>query len=178
MSSSLIRLGGLSAMLGGASFLLVGLLGIPNKDVWYLDAVFVVALLFVTAGMVGFHDLQRENYGRIGQVGFYAVVVATLAQIVGLVALLLGSTVLEWLIPIGGLVVLVGFVLYGAATLRAKVLPRWCGIGFIVGLPVTIALGEVWGAMVLGVLWVALGYALWSRREAATEQQQRSARVV
>ncbi len=90
---------------------------------------------------------------------------------------MLGSTVLEWLIAIGGLVVLVGFVLYGAATLRAKVLPRWCGIGFIVGLPVTIALGEVWGFVVLGVLWVALGYALWSRREAATEQQQ-PARVI
>ncbi len=177
MSSSFIRWGGLSAMLGGAAFLLLGLLGIPNKDVWYLDAVFVVALLFVTGGMVGFHALQRENYGRTGSAGFYAVVVATLVQIVGLVALLLGNTVLEWLIPIGGLVVLVGFVLYGAATLRAKVLPRWCGIGFIVGLPVTIALGEVWGAMVFGVLWVAMGYALWSRREAATEQQQ-PARVI
>lgn len=53
--------------------------------------------------------------------------------------------------------VLVGFVLYGTATLQARVLPRWCGVGLIVGLPVTIFLGEIWGFVVFGILWLALG---------------------
>lgn len=167
-SSDVVRWGGLAAMLGGAAFVLDGLLGIPNKDAQYLDAIFVVALLFVTVGMVGFHALQKDDYGRIGRAGLYTVVVATLAQVVGLVVLLLGSAALEWFIPIGSLAVLVGFVLYGAATLRAKVLPRWAGVGFIVGLPVTIALGEVWGFVVFGLLWLALGYALRARGSRTT----------
>lgn len=79
----------------------------------------------------------------------------------------MGSATLEWLIPIGSLAVLVGFVLYGAATLQARALPRWCGVGLIVGLPLTIALGEIWGFVVFGLLWLALGYVLWSQREAA-----------
>ena len=37
-------------------------------------------------------------------------------------------TNLDWLILIGNLGVLVGFVLYGATTLQARVLPRWCGV--------------------------------------------------
>ena len=160
-------------MLGGVVFVVDGLLGLIDKDAQYLDAIFVVALLLVIMGLVGFHTLQEGNYGRIGRAGFYTVVIATLAQILGLVVLLSGSAVLERLIPIGSLAVLVGFVLYGAATLQAKVLPRWCGIGFIIGLPVTIAQGEVWGFVVFGLLWLALGYVLWSRSEATTEQPSR-----
>jgi hypothetical protein len=160
-------------MLGGVVFVVDGLLGLINKGAQYLDAIFVVALLLVIMGLVGFHTLQEGNYGRIGRAGFYTVVIATLAQILGLVVLLSGSAVLERLIPIGSLAVLVGFVLYGAATLQAKVLPRWCGIGFIIGLPVTIAQGEVWGFVVFGLLWLALGYVLWSRSEATTEQPSR-----
>jgi hypothetical protein len=160
-------------MLGGVVFVVDGLLGLINKDAQYLDAIFVVALLLVIMGLVGFHTLQEGNYGRIGRAGFYTVVIATLAQILGLVVLLSGSAVLERLIPIGSLAVLVGFVLYCAATLQAKVLPRWCGIGFIIGLPVTIALGEVWGFVVFGLLWLALGYVLWSWSEATTEQPSR-----
>jgi hypothetical protein len=35
---------------------------------------------------------------------------------------------LQWLVaPVGSLIVLVGLVLYGAATLQARVLARWCG---------------------------------------------------
>lgn len=100
---------------------------------------------------------STERELRAHRAGFYTVVKATLVQILGLVVLLLGSAVLEWLIPIGSLAVLVGFVLYGTATLQARVLPRWCGVGLIVGLPVTIFLGEIWGFMVLGILWLALG---------------------
>lgn len=172
-SSDVIRWGGVAAMLGGVVFVVNGLLGLINKHAQYLDVIFVVALLLVIVGLVGFHTLQKGNYGRIGRAGFYTVVIATLAQILGLVVLMLGSAVLEWLIPIGSLAVLVGFVLYGAATLQAKVLPRWCGIGFIIGLPVTIALGEVWGFVVFGLLWLALGYVLWSKRDTAVEQPSR-----
>lgn len=45
---------------------------------------------------------------------------------------------LDWLVAVGVLGLLVGLVLYGAATLQARVLPRWCGILFIIFMPVGI----------------------------------------
>ena len=54
-----------------------GILGLPNKDAQYLDAIIVFALVFVLVGLVGFHALQKEDYGRIGRAGFYTVVIAT-----------------------------------------------------------------------------------------------------
>jgi hypothetical protein len=66
--------------------------------------------------------------------------VATLVQILGQVALISGNTALEFLDFLGLLGVMVGFVLYGAATLQARVLPRWCGVGFIAGLPIWVAI--------------------------------------
>jgi len=80
-----------------------------NKDAPYLDAIFIVALVLVLVRLIGLHAQQKENYGRIGQAGFYTVVKASFVQILGLVVLLLGSAVLEWLIPIGSLAVLVRF---------------------------------------------------------------------
>jgi len=78
---------------------------------------------------------------------------------------------------------MVGLVLYGVATLQARVLPRWCGVGFIVGLPLWRGIGMVseyggplggtigWtlGGILFGLLWVALGYILWSESGAAAE---------
>ena len=75
--------------------------------------------------------------------------------------------------PIGTLGVLVGLVLYGTATLWARVLPLWSGVGLIVGLPIRLVLLpiEPWGLVLFGVLWLALGFVLWSR--GATEQPAR-----
>ena len=71
----------------------------------------------------------------------------------------------------------VGFVLYGAATLRAKVLPRWCGVAFIAAVPVALALsGPLSFASMFGVFglaWLALGYALWSQRVISGQQPSR-----
>ncbi len=188
-SSDLIRLGGLAAMLTGVvfilAFILVGANPEPPTGSFYdnlIGVLLIVALLLLAAGLAGVHALQKGNYGRLGGVGFYAVVVAALVEIVAFVARLLGRP-LELLELLGILGLMVGLVLYGAATLRAGVLPRWCGVGFIVGLPVWVVLalvfevaGAVLGAVLFGLLWVALGYALRSRREAATEPQP--ARVI
>ncbi len=119
------------------------------------------------------HALQKDNYGRIGRGGFWTVVVASVAQVVGLIVFLLGSEALIWLVfPVGFLAVPVGLILYGAATLQAKVLPRWCGLGLIIIPPITVVLGD-YGGIVFGLLWVALGYALWARRDTVAEQPSR-----
>ena len=102
----------------------------------------------------------------------------TIAAIVLLELLLIllnlfgGAAGLEWVGGVGELGLLVGLVLYGAAILQARVLPRWCGILFIIFLPVGILVGDlqpIWG----GLVWLALGYALWSQRGLAAEEPSR-----
>jgi hypothetical protein len=174
-SSDLIRWGGIAAMAAGVVWVISGILAIvyqgehaPGTIADYLvEGSFAVGLLLTVVGIVSLHALQKENYGRIGRGGFWTVVVASLGQVLGTVVLLAGSTALAWLVfPVGVLAVLVGFVLYGAATLQARVLPRWCGVGLIVGLPLAIALGLYGGNILFGLLWLALGYLLLQRVQA------------
>jgi hypothetical protein len=86
-----------------------------------------------------------------------------------------------WLVPIGVLGTLVGEVLYGAATLQARVLPRWCGILFILLMPVTILASYLlWDATPVlwtGLVWLALGYGLWLHRRSGAAARQRPLRV-
>jgi hypothetical protein len=164
-------------MLAGVLFLLNGLISLANPLPPFLDSIldsiFILALLLTVVGLVGFHTLQKGNYRRVGQAGFYIAVVGFLVGPLGILIVILGGGALIWLVQLATLVQLVGLVLYGAATLQARVLPRWCGIGFIVALPLALLLG-IFGNVLFGVIWLALGYALWSRREASA---QRSARV-
>jgi hypothetical protein len=73
------------------------------------------------------------------------------------------------------LVALVGLTLLGAMTLRARVLPKWCGVLLIVGLPLTVFLDIVTGGgaggILLGVVWALVGYALLATRGGAPAQQ-------
>jgi hypothetical protein len=68
---------------------------------------------------------------------------------------------------VGVLLTSLGLVLMGIATLRAGVLLRWCGFALI-DLVVFWALGAYGGFVVVGLIWPALGYALWwAKREVA-----------
>ena len=98
---------------------------------------------------------------------------ATLAIVVGLMVSLLGNTALERLelFPVGTFAVFVGFALYGAATLQVRILPRWCGIGLIVG-PFMFVIGN-FGGILFGLLWLALGYTLWSQRDTSVGEPSR-----
>jgi hypothetical protein len=173
-------------MLSGVAFIVIFLVGlvstepIPGSFSDILGSVlFIVALLLLLVGLVGFHTLQKGNYGRIGRAGFYTVIVSSSAQILAQIVVLSGSTALEFLDFLGLLGVLVGFVLYGAATLQTRVLPRWCGVGFIGGLPLwlflSVILGEygMIGQLLFGLLWVALGYVLWSQWPGMVRQPSR-----
>jgi hypothetical protein len=159
--------------------------GSPGSFSYVLGSiVFIVALLLLLVGLAGFHALQKGNYGRIGRAGFYTIVAAASAQLIAQVGLMFGSTALEFLDFLGFLGVMVGLVLYGVATLQARVLPRWCGVAFILAMPGALAAGILLARIipesmftsvfiVFGIVWLALGHALWARREAPASQQAR-----
>jgi hypothetical protein len=83
----------------------------------------------------------------------------------------LGLAVLGILVYTPGTLLLsIGMLLLGIATVRARVLPRWCGVALIVGV-VAMFIGAESGGMVLfGLVWVAVGYVLWSGRGTPAEQ--------
>lgn len=172
--SDLIRWGGLAAMAAGLLAVVYGILGFATgkgDEPGPLDILVILAMILEVVGLVGFHALQGRNYGRIGRAGLYMTIGAIVIFELLLVASLFGgNTGLDWLVPVGVLGLLVGLVLYGAATLQARVLPRWCGILFIIFMPVGILLGDlqpIWG----GLVWLALGYALWSQSSGAAGEQ-------
>ena len=175
-SSGLVRWGAIGLMLGGATWLVLGLSirfgylqAIPGRE----DVVlFVVALLLTAVGLVGLHTLQRGSYGLLGQVGFYLALVAVAARILGAAVFLAGSSALEWISLPATLGMFVGLVLYGVATLRAGVLPRWYGLALILCMPVSLPLA-VYGTALFGLIMVVLGYTLWLRRGIATGQPSR-----
>lgn len=169
-------------MLAGVVWIVSGFLAVayqgehaPGTFADYLvESTFAAGVLFSAVGLVGLHALQKESYGRIGRAGFYTFLITAAGSILGTVVNLLGSEALGFLVfPVGVLGALVGLVLYGAATLQAKVLPRWCGVGLIVGLPIAIAFGLYGGNVLFGIFWLALGYTLSQRSRAAPQQPAR-----
>jgi hypothetical protein len=132
-------------------------------------ALLIVALLLTAVGVVGLHALQRESYGLIGRVGFYTVLVTIAARILGSAVLLSGSEALVWLVLVGLWGMIVGFMLYGAATVQARVLPRWYGVLLIVFQPLALVLGNA-GNIWEGLVLLLLGYVLWLRKNASDEQ--------
>ena len=183
-TANLIRWGALAALASGLLWIAGGLLTLayPHSppDVLgtrldYLGTSIVsAAYLGVLGGLLGLHAKQVESYGRLGTVGFLLAFVGAALLCVGQAssAIFAGDSTLGWLFDdpgygflVGINLFLVGLLVLGIATLRAGALPRWCGLGLIGVVAVSI-----FGAMVsagsafvaVGLVWVALGYALWS----------------
>lgn len=98
---------------------------VSEEESPWLTILFIIAVLLLLAGMVGFHALRKGDYGRIGRTGFYTV------SATGVVTLLIPDLMFPLspsniLVsrPISFLGVLTGFALYDAATSQARVLPR------------------------------------------------------
>ena len=76
---------------------------------------------------------------------------------------------------------LVGGVLFGVATFRAGILPRWAGVGLAVGTVAPLVLSLLLphefirlAAVPVGIALALLGYALWSeQRETVSESVPR-----
>jgi hypothetical protein len=133
-------------MLGGVAFVAEAIVFTTNPEVPLQDALLLLGFVLAAAGLVGFHALQKEDYGRIGRGGVWTAIVVTAVSLVG-------GAELDWLHGTGALDIIVGYVLYGSATLQATVLPHWCRLAFIVVVPLGLLAGE-YTTLVFGLRWV------------------------
>jgi hypothetical protein len=58
------------------------------------------------------------------------------------------------------LLALVGYVVLGITTLRAKALPLWGGLALILGFPLSVFLSAFGGGILFGLAWLGVGYFL------------------
>ena len=126
ISSNLVRLGGLAAMVGGVLYAVHGSLLDPGGTQVVSS---VLALLSVMAVIVALHLLQRERYGLPGMLAFlvaFVGVALVLGAFIGFPSfngdvLLLGADIFYGIV--GMLVATVGIIALGIFTLNAGVLP-------------------------------------------------------
>lgn len=182
-STSLVRWGAVSALLGGAAFAALSLESIARPDPErYRSALFLVPWLLSAGGIVGLHARQRERAGRLGQVGFWATFGAMLVAALGTIAYLADVDALRWLEVVGVLVWTVGMLLLGVATVRARVVAPWAGIALAAAEPATVLTalalspwvpleneGSYSGAIANGVAFLLLGVALRSAKSQPTD---------
>lgn len=186
-SVNLVRLGITGALLAGVAWTLLGLVdmatvggrgsGILGSALLY-ETLCLVALAGTLGGIVGLHDRQTPSYGKLGTAGLLAALTGITLLLAGLSLSLLpggvfGPAFLDPVLGAGLWSALAGLVLLGAATLRLKALPRWCGAALIICLPLAMILGDYGGGMVLGVTWLALSYALVSHHDVSALLQSR-----
>ncbi len=202
-SSNLIRLGGLAAVVGGILFTVADLLILledPNDPIGSITSasyalsvgLALLSAVLLTGGLVGIYAARSEATGVLGLIGFAlsfagAVLVAgsTWEDVFILPALARNAPELLSTEPPGivmfgeilsiGLLTL-GWLVLGAAILRARAYPRAAAVLVMVGAVVQalpflpIAIGVAGGVVFnVGVAW--LGFVLLTGREASTEQQ-------
>ena len=193
--SDLIRWSGIAAIVGGVSLAIADLFGMVTFGNQFSETVTtgaytlhtvldMIALILLLLALVGLYARQAEVTGPLGFVGFIVafvgtVLVAGFAWASLFVAPALATAAPEFLNtgPPPGLLptfipFAVGWLLFGIASLRGRVYPRWAAILLIVGaVPSILPFTQV----LLGVAVAVLGLYHFTGRDAA--EAQRTPRV-
>lgn len=202
--STLMRLAGVSALVAGLCFTVVGMFHPPNVPssvttaTWINVHIFAIAMSFFGMfGMAGLYARQAEESGFLGLAGFIlfslwlAIVLGfsfvetfILPQLAtelptfvdGFLGMFTGSAgeinlgVLPMLWMLSGPLYIFGPLLFGIATFRADILPRWAGGLLVVGsalVPIAALVPPEYEPKVMvpvGLALAWLGYALFSER--------------
>jgi len=188
-------LGVLTVLVLGVKYQIPGSIERAIQKGGYEPRVLNMLLFGALAAIAALHIVQRRHYGRWGAF-------ASFAAFIGLVLLPVGWLVaVAWLVAgpsftpalitavlvVGVLAASVGIVGLGIVTMSAGVLPRWCGIALIAGSPPGVGIlflflsplgmagilpGEaVWE--LAGILWIAVGYAIFRTAARRTERPAR-----
>ena len=184
-SSTLFRLSG-GILIVGSLFAIAGFLLHPGGNnpanylspIWFsANLLIMVGALLVSLGLPGMYARQAERAGKLGLIGF---MFPALATNVITRSLLTGPPPATYgrLILVALLLELIGPLLLGIATLRAKIFPSWTGwlliatpvivlVGFFVSLPGPLAQLD---AVVLYVALAGMGISLLAGREITKAQ--------
>jgi hypothetical protein len=186
MSSDLVRWGGGAGVATAVMFVLAGILILiaPPQRVfnsfgdYLVEVILVVAFALTLVAIAGLHTLQSGRYGRLGAAGSLITFIGYASiVVVAAVGKLVGGEALFAVRLIAALAVVMGSTLLGAMTIRARVLPWWCGVLLIVGFPLGDVLDSIVAVgsegIVLGILWGLVGYALLWQRGTEAEQPSR-----
>ena len=194
-SSILIRLAGLAALISGVLAaigdvlgLVVDLENVQSATTAGYAVVFMLYLLstaLLLLGLVGLYTSQSEAVGILGLVGFLVAFLGTVL-LAGALWFELFITpalateapeLLEAELGLPGFILMllfgaVGWVLFGVATLRAGVYPRWAAIlltvgGVIAFLPVPLV------GIIFSVTVAYLGFLLFTGQVGSDEQPSR-----
>ncbi|MCH7777906.1 MAG: hypothetical protein IH878_15450 [Gemmatimonadetes bacterium] len=168
-SSKLIRWSGLVSMVGGLLVIAsaaIELLGGSPPDVME----FVTFLLLLLA-LIGLYVRQARKAGALGAIGFLLAFIATAlwASLFYADAFYGGPPQEVTAVFFAAYLSFpLGYLLFGIATMRAGMLPRWGALLLAVGavllnflVPVSVVLAAIGFAM-FGAAFLWLGYALWS----------------
>ncbi len=197
-SSGLIRWSGLAAMVAGVLLLVAELLELlPAFDdllfselaltglFIFQNTLYLLGLILLSVGLVGLYARQSETAGPLGLVGFLVALVGTVfftgffwANLFVAPALAVGAP--EFLDQGGRfpgfrlslLIYAVGWLLFGLASLKARVYPRAPVIALIVGAALDL-FGAPLSGLVIDAAFVWLGFVLVSGRGARVEQAPR-----
>jgi hypothetical protein len=156
----------------GLAWLALGLESIVRPEAQdYRDIAFLVPWCLTLGGMTALYRLQRERLSRAGRVGYLGVVVAMTSAIIGSVPLILGVTETHFMLAVPLWVL--AMAVFGGASARSGVLPRWIGVAVALAEPLTIATGVAlspWvplvehgsfsGAVAHGVIFLSIARAL------------------
>ncbi len=92
-SSNLIQGGTMAALLAGVSFVLLSLSSLAiSGPASILDVGQIVATLLVLVSVEGLNAVQKESYGLLGRAGSLILVVELVGNLLGLLAVVAGST--------------------------------------------------------------------------------------
>jgi hypothetical protein len=203
-TSTLMRLAGLSAVVAGLCFLVIGMFHPVNVPASVTTATWVIVHIFATAlgffglfGMAGLYARQAEKSGWLGLIGFLVFTVwmtlvtgfsfveafilprlatespAFVAGLLGMFSSIPSPVdlgILPTLWNISGPMYILGPLLFGIATFRAGVLPRWAGALLVLGavlVPVGALVPPEYQPKIMvpvGLAMAWLGYALFSER--------------
>lgn len=194
-SSGLIRGGGLAALVSGIVSVIGDVLRLfvdvesaesaTTALYTFVFLMYLVGAALLLLGLVGLYVSQSEETGVLGLVGFLGAFLGTV--------LLAGTLWFELFITpalavenaglaeaelglagfiLAFLLVILGWLLFGVATLRARIYPRWAAILLIVGVVLSFFPIPLSGVVFsVAVAW--MGFTLFTRRGATAEQPSR-----
>jgi hypothetical protein len=133
------------AGVGAAAWIALGLESIlrPVQDN-RRDAVWMIPFLFTVASFWFIHAVQSSSAGKFERVTYWLVMISSALVFLGNNGLVFNIPLLQVLgFPLGAILWTIGTALFGAGTIRARVLPRFAGLVLIVLEPCSILTGLV-----------------------------------